>query len=470
MNTRLNSGKIIVVDDSPENLDILGSILRETGYDVFQFPSGKLAINAAKEISPDLILLDIMMPEMDGFKTHLLLSKIPVVKDVPIIYISAARNVHQKIKAFKQGAVDYITKPFQEAEILARVKTHIKLRKTQLKVSKHKEYLEAKVRDRTRELIEAQQVAKIGSWKYNINNGEINWSPATYDIFDIPAEQKISFDKVLSMIHPADKDFFLKNWRQFLTNKQLLDMQYRITTSKDKKWLEVKGKFSEQKKQEEPLLVGTVQDITKRKEAQIELEKSEVRFRTIFEQSSVIMSLVEQSSLRFIDVNPAFINFYGWKKKDIIGQKLDASILSNNTKTKLKTKLKKNNSFRKTTTNQLTKDNKHKIVDMYFSFIQYKKNNLIHIIHNDRTEKFNYSKQLKKKNKALKEATWNLSHSLRSPLTRMMVLLELMQEGEFNEISKEQNLNELIKSANEMDHLIRETIKEKIDSSNAFTG
>lgn len=124
---KTNRANILVVDDTPENLRLLAGILSEKGYLVRPVPNGKLALSAAEKMPPDIVLLDIMMPEMDGYEVCQRLKDCEVTKDVPVIFISAINDVTDKVKAFAVGGVDFITKPFQVEEVLARIETHLKI-------------------------------------------------------------------------------------------------------------------------------------------------------------------------------------------------------------------------------------------------------------------------------------------------------------------------------------------------------
>jgi two-component system, NtrC family, sensor kinase len=124
---KTNKGNILVVDDTPENLRLLSGILSEKGYQVRPVPNGKLALSAAQNIPPDLVLLDIMMPEIDGYEVCRQLKASEVTKNIPVIFLSAINDVMDKVKAFTVGGVDYITKPFQVEEVLARIETHLKI-------------------------------------------------------------------------------------------------------------------------------------------------------------------------------------------------------------------------------------------------------------------------------------------------------------------------------------------------------
>ncbi len=123
---------ILIVDDTPANLRLLVEILAERGYEVRPVTNGKLALWAARGTTPpDLILLDIMMPDMDGYEVCRQLKADARTHDIPIIFISALHEMADKLKGFTLGGMDYITKPFQEQEVLARVKAHAIIRRRQ---------------------------------------------------------------------------------------------------------------------------------------------------------------------------------------------------------------------------------------------------------------------------------------------------------------------------------------------------
>jgi two-component system sensor histidine kinase/response regulator len=120
---------ILVVDDTPDNLRLLVSILAEQGYDVRPASDGEFALQSARATPPDLILLDIKMPGMDGYAVCQHLKADDRTRDIPVIFISALDEVTDKVKGFALGGVDYITKPFQAEEVFARVHTHLALQR-----------------------------------------------------------------------------------------------------------------------------------------------------------------------------------------------------------------------------------------------------------------------------------------------------------------------------------------------------
>ncbi len=145
-------GSLMIVDDVPENLRILQEMLSSSGYRILMFPSGKMALNAIARHKPDLLLLDIMMPEMDGFAMLRSLREMEGCGDLPVIFISALGETHSKVRAFRMGGVDYITKPFQHEEVLARVETHLSLRRMRAELQEHNHRLEELVREKVQEL------------------------------------------------------------------------------------------------------------------------------------------------------------------------------------------------------------------------------------------------------------------------------------------------------------------------------
>jgi diguanylate cyclase (GGDEF)-like protein len=155
MNTALNRSStvdILIVDDKPENLHVLSTLLTEQGYCVRGVVSGSMALRAVQSAPPHLILLDIMMPDMDGYAVCKQLKADPKTASIPIIFISALDEVFDKVQAFQNGGVDYITKPFQWEEVLARIKTHLSLFAAHTALSTLNSELELRVIKRTAQL------------------------------------------------------------------------------------------------------------------------------------------------------------------------------------------------------------------------------------------------------------------------------------------------------------------------------
>jgi signal transduction histidine kinase len=138
-------GSILIVDDNPANLGVLSDTLDQVGLEVWVAQSGKIALERVKYAQPDLILLDVMMPEIDGFETCRRLKANLETKDIPVIFMTALSDTENKVQGFQLGAVDYITKPFQQEEALARIKLHLKLSDLTEKLEEKNALLEQKV-------------------------------------------------------------------------------------------------------------------------------------------------------------------------------------------------------------------------------------------------------------------------------------------------------------------------------------
>jgi putative two-component system response regulator len=147
---------IMVVDDTPANLKLLGQMLQSQGRRVLAFPHGQMALNAAAKTPPDLILLDINMPDLNGFDVCRRLKADPLLAGIPVIFISALTDTMDKVKAFAAGGVDYVTKPFQFEEVNARVVTHLRLRLLQAELETHNRQLEALVKEKVKEISDSQ--------------------------------------------------------------------------------------------------------------------------------------------------------------------------------------------------------------------------------------------------------------------------------------------------------------------------
>lgn len=126
----MNNGLVLIVDDVTKNLQLMGTILRNKGYDIALATSGMDALETLKDTQPDLILLDIMMPEMDGFEVCNKLKQNERFRDIPVIFLTGKSATDDIVKGLKAGAADYVTKPFNTAELLLRVKTQIALKKS----------------------------------------------------------------------------------------------------------------------------------------------------------------------------------------------------------------------------------------------------------------------------------------------------------------------------------------------------
>ncbi len=155
MSKTIKKYKILIVDDIPKNIQILGNILSKENYQIAYAQSGEQALSITHHQKFDLILLDIMMPDMDGFEVCKALKENPETSGTPVIFLTAKADMNSIVKGFAIGGQDYITKPFNASELLARTETHIQLHEQRIALAEMNEKLEDKVKERTRQLEKA---------------------------------------------------------------------------------------------------------------------------------------------------------------------------------------------------------------------------------------------------------------------------------------------------------------------------
>jgi DNA-binding response OmpR family regulator len=148
--SNIENGVILIVDDNPTNLGVLFDFLVNSGFQVLVAQDGEDAIAQVDYSPPDLILLDVIMPGIDGFETCQQLKAKESTKDIPIIFMTALSETVDKIRGLNLGAVDYITKPLQHEEVLSRVKIHLSLRNLAKRLQKQNVHLEQEIQERTK--------------------------------------------------------------------------------------------------------------------------------------------------------------------------------------------------------------------------------------------------------------------------------------------------------------------------------
>jgi len=146
----------MVVDDTPANLKLLEMLLKSIQYTVSTYTRGAAALEAARQSPPDIVLLDVSMPEMDGYEVCRHFKSTAELREIPVLFISAHAGLEEKVKAFEAGGVDYITKPFHAAEVKARVGTHLKLAQLQSTLQHQNEHLEELVTEKMEEIYSSQ--------------------------------------------------------------------------------------------------------------------------------------------------------------------------------------------------------------------------------------------------------------------------------------------------------------------------
>ena len=199
MDTSKEQCNILIVDDAPNNIKIAASILQTRGHKLFFATDGGSALEKVKTTRFDLILLDVMMPGMDGFETCRQLKKSPESNGIPVIFLTAKTSTEDIVKGFQLGAVDYVTKPFNGSELVARVSTHLELKRT-----------ENALRESETKLKEAQNLARLGWYEFKVKENTARITPEFVETLKLPPKLALSpydeaLEQYLSVVHPADR-------------------------------------------------------------------------------------------------------------------------------------------------------------------------------------------------------------------------------------------------------------------------
>ena len=377
-------GKVLIIDDTVSIINMVKAALLSEGYQILIATSGKNGIKSARLARPDLILLDILMPEMDGYETCKHLKAGKETKDIPVLFMSALTDVFDKVKAFNIGAIDYVTKPLNVEELQARVNTQVKLSKMQRKLQNTNKWLEEKVEERTRELKESQQRYKTVAdytydWEYWISAEDliIYTSPSCKEVTGYSREEFINAPNLINeIIHEED----IQIWEEHRVkeySKETKELVFRIRTKENQtRWIghvcrqvfnengekngirvsnrditgrikaenQIKEKNLELKERYQELLAAEEEIRAINKELQVnvnKLFKSEERYKNFIRLSSegihrweftepVPLDLSSEEKARWVtekqylaECNDAFAKMYGFEKSDeIIGKSL----------------------------------------------------------------------------------------------------------------------------------------------------
>jgi len=206
--TPLLKGNILIVDDVPTNLHLLAKILSKQGYKTRTAPDGQLALRSIELTPPDLILLDIMMPGMDGYTVCKELKASATTKDIPVIFISALNETLDKVKAFEVGGVDYITKPFHDKEVLARVSNQLMQRQLFQQTQSYAQQLEqtlTELKKTQAQLIQKEKMASLGQLAAGIAheiNNPVNFISGNIGMADDYARDLVRLIKLYRHYYP----------------------------------------------------------------------------------------------------------------------------------------------------------------------------------------------------------------------------------------------------------------------------
>lgn len=341
--------EILVVDDTVESLRVLSDVLAKNGYEVRSITSGTLALTSVKAAQPDLILLDIKMPDLSGYEVCQRLKADPKTQHIPVIFISALHESFDKVTAFSVGGVDYITKPFQIEEVLARVQNQINLSFSVSRIHQLNAELEGRVRKRTaqletmnqmlqQEIIERQQIEQ------HLRESETKFRQVSEHIqevfwladFDSTQPDQVSVEYVspayeaiwgqtqealyqngwewLKVIHLADRERVTAALTR-LNQGDDYDEEYRIVRSDGSlRWIRDRGFPIDYVDGQIFRVAGIAEDITERKQAELERDR--------FFSLSLDLLFIANYEGMFKRLNPAWQNLLGYSESTLLSQSL----------------------------------------------------------------------------------------------------------------------------------------------------
>jgi putative nucleotidyltransferase with HDIG domain/PAS domain S-box-containing protein len=299
------NGEILVVDDTPANLKLLMELLIAEGYKVRPATDGEQALESVAMRMPELILLDIKMPGIDGYEVCQRLKQNKDTRDIPVIFISALDALDDRVKGFELGGVDYITKPFQREEVLIRARTHLQLYRMQVN-------LEALVQTRTSELQkaneelhksqtsleDAQRIGHLGNWEWDIVSNELHWSEELYRIFGLDSENfGETYDAFLALVHPDDRESVQRAVNESQEPPEgLYNLEHRILRADGtERVIQTRGEVDFDQAGRPFHMIGTALDITERRQAEAaEHRLMEQRRDTLLQTIQAIALTVEK--------------------------------------------------------------------------------------------------------------------------------------------------------------------------------
>ena len=324
-----STGDILIVDDTQSDLKLLTDILRKAGYTVRPASDGELALRSVQARLPELILLDIKMPGMDGYEVCRRLKDSEDTRDIPVIFISVKTSPIDKVKAFALGGVDYITKPFEPEEVLARVATHLALRKSQKEIEEKNLQLQQEIAER----VQAEKVLRESEERFR----QV-YEHMAVGVARIPMEFRIEsgHEGYCRMLGYHEEELIGKHLRD-ITHPDIVEENLRKQSQlaageidhyrMEKQFIHKSGRVVTgildanlvRDAEGKPLyFLGSVVDITERKQADAALRNSEERLARAVEGNSIPTFLIDSNHI-ITHWNKACKNLTGISAAEILG-------------------------------------------------------------------------------------------------------------------------------------------------------
>lgn len=308
--------KVLVVDDQPSNLRFLSKLLTAQGYQVYRAICGQLALNLAIAHCPDLILLDIRMPEMNGYEVCRTLKATAETEQIPVIFLSVLDEMNDKLQAFRVGGADYITKPFQVEEVLARIEKQVGLQKLQQQL-KEQNYQLQQSQSLLASILNSSLDGVVAYSAVRNSEGNIvdfQWlliNPAAEKFYGLLLNEIVGKNLLAELSQVRNNGLF-DLYVSVVETGETVDREISYEHERDTiVWLHIVAvKLNDG-------LAVTFRNITDRKRAEIALRDSEERFRAIFEQAAVGIAKTALSG-QFMRVNPGFCQIVRYAESELL--------------------------------------------------------------------------------------------------------------------------------------------------------
>ena len=308
--------KVLVVDDQPSNLRFLSKLLTAQGYQVYRAICGQLALNVAIAHCPDLILLDIRMPEMNGYEVCRRLKATAETEQIPVIFLSVLDEMNDKLQAFRVGGADYITKPFQVEEVLARIDKQVGLQKLQQQL-KEQNYQLQQSQSLLASILNSSLDGVVAYSAVRNSEGNIvdfQWlliNPAAEKFYGLLLNEIVGKNLLAELSQLRNNGLF-DLYVSVVETGETVDREFSYEHERDTiVWLHlVAVKLNDG-------LAVTFRNITDRKRAEIALRDSEERFRAIFEQAAVGIAKTALCG-QFMRVNPGFCQIVRYAESELL--------------------------------------------------------------------------------------------------------------------------------------------------------
>ncbi len=520
----LKGSTILVVDDEPANLGVLHHHLSGQGLTILVAHSGIDAFQKINLTTPDLILLDVMLPDINGFEICRRLKQNATTQEIPVIFITALSATSHVIEGFKAGGVDFITKPFKKEEVLVRMVNHLTLwhlkrqlvaqnvqlqqeiserKRAETALQQANDELEARIEGRTAELAQAntalrQEIAEhkqtanalrqseerfdlavkgstdaLWDWP-NIKQDKQWWSPRWYELLAYePAEIEASFSSFKALLHLDDVDRVLEETQRHFETHTPFDLECRLRTKAGQyRWFRKRGQALWDNKGQPLRMAGSIQDVTERRQAEINLRESEERYRRLFESSNdalfVFQLTPEGLPDHFIEVNRVACQRLGYSKEALLQLSfLDISHFANphnDSLARIKSLLLEKTLLFESV--HQTRDGRHIPIEVNARLFDLKGKTTVLSIARDITKRKQVEEQIRNHNLLLEQAVQEKQHEMERLTERLLRQEKLAAIGQISGSIAHELRNPLGVIKQSVFYLNRLHQHDKMDSSN----